>query len=105
MLVLYPSSPAALLFPMASDYIIFSPLTSGFLAGQFFYMKYLFIFGFHGLIASLDGLRAPLAPQCPASVVLYSQMWKNFDKGMTVGTTFPTKPPMIYLEEGLVIPH
>ena len=24
---------------------------------------------------------------------------------MTVGTTFPTKPPQIYLEEGLVSPH
>ena len=24
---------------------------------------------------------------------------------MTVGTTFPTKPPLIYLEEGLVSPH
>ena len=24
---------------------------------------------------------------------------------MTVGTTFPTKAPLIYLEEGLVSPH
>ena len=56
---------------------------AGFLAGQFFYIKYLFIFGFHGLLASFDGLEAPSPPSCPASVVLYSKMWKNFDKGRT----------------------
>ena len=39
----------------------------GMAAGQFFYLKYLEMYGVHSLIAHLDGMTPPKQPKCISS--------------------------------------
>jgi len=54
----------------------------GFASGQFFYLKYLQMYGIHSLIAHLDGMTPPGQPKCISRVYLYSDMFRNFDTGL-----------------------
>ncbi|CAG9541002.1 unnamed protein product [Cercopithifilaria johnstoni] len=52
--------------------------------GKLFYMKYLLIFGIPAWFASADGLKPPAGPMCISRISNYSQMWRNFDRGLYV---------------------
>lgn len=54
----------------------------GFASGQFFYLKYLQMYGIHSLIAHLDGMTPAGQPKCISRVYLYSDMFRNFDTGL-----------------------
>jgi len=54
----------------------------GYCSGQFFYLKYLQMYGIHSLIAHLDGMTPPKQPKCITRVYLYSDMFRNFDTGL-----------------------
>jgi len=54
----------------------------GMAAGQFFYLKYLLMYGVHSLIAHLDGMTPPKQPKCISRIYLYSDMFRNFDTGL-----------------------
>ena len=53
----------------------------GFLAGQFFYTKYLVIYGIHNVLSTADGMTPPTPPKCSVRLYLTSDMLQNFDKG------------------------
>ncbi|MFH4978262.1 hypothetical protein AB6A40_004971 [Gnathostoma spinigerum] len=50
--------------------------------GMFFFIKYVNIFGVPAWFASLDGLTPPAAPFCISRISCYSQLWRNFDRGL-----------------------
>lgn len=52
------------------------------MAGQFFHIKYVIIFGVPRLFATIDGMRPPGPPICISRVSKYSQMWRYFDHGL-----------------------
>jgi len=54
----------------------------GFCNGQFFYLKYLQMYGIHSLISHFDGMTPAKQPKCIARVYLYSDMFRNFDTGL-----------------------
>lgn len=54
----------------------------GYVAGQYFHMKYMTIFGVNTVFAFLDGMRPPWPPICISRVAFYSQMWRYFDRGL-----------------------
>ncbi|MFH4978016.1 hypothetical protein AB6A40_004725 [Gnathostoma spinigerum] len=54
----------------------------GMLMGNFFHMKYVVIFGVPSIFALIDGMRPPPPPICFARVMLYSKIWRNFDRGL-----------------------
>lgn len=53
----------------------------GFLMGQFFYMKYVVVYGLLSTVANFDGYDAPPPPKCVARIHLYTDMWRFFDVG------------------------
>ncbi|CAI2352310.1 unnamed protein product [Caenorhabditis sp. 36 PRJEB53466] len=53
-----------------------------YVAGQFFHIKYVVIFGVPAFFAHLDGMRPPPPPICISRVSLYSRMWRSFDNGL-----------------------
>lgn len=54
----------------------------GYCNGQFFYLKYLQMYGIHSLIAHFDGMTPAKQPKCISRVYLYSDMFRNFDTGL-----------------------
>uniref|UniRef100_A0AC34GH19 MBOAT family protein n=1 Tax=Panagrolaimus sp. ES5 TaxID=591445 RepID=A0AC34GH19_9BILA len=53
-----------------------------YMSGQFFYLKYVIIFGMPSLFALVDGMTPPGPPICISRVSKYSQMWRYFDRGL-----------------------
>ncbi|XP_063048051.1 protein-cysteine N-palmitoyltransferase HHAT [Engraulis encrasicolus] len=49
---------------------------------QFFYVKYLVLFGVPSLLARLDGLQPPTLPRCVSIMYSFSGMWRHFDVGL-----------------------
>uniref|UniRef100_A0A4W4FD11 Hedgehog acyltransferase n=1 Tax=Electrophorus electricus TaxID=8005 RepID=A0A4W4FD11_ELEEL len=64
---------------------ILSPWALGGLAlavVQFFYVKYLVLFGVVSLLAQLDGIQTPPLPRCVSIVYSFRGMWRHFDVGL-----------------------
>lgn len=53
-----------------------------YVAGQFFFLKYVVIFGVPSFFALVDGMQPPGPPICISRVSKYSQMWRYFDQGL-----------------------
>lgn len=53
-----------------------------YMAGIFFYLKYVIIFGLPSLFALIDGMAPPGPPVCISRISKYSQMWRYFDRGL-----------------------
>uniref|UniRef100_A0A914VXQ5 Uncharacterized protein n=1 Tax=Plectus sambesii TaxID=2011161 RepID=A0A914VXQ5_9BILA len=53
-----------------------------FLAGQYFHVKYVLIFGLPAFFAYLDNMTPPGPPICISRVSKYAQMWRYFDRGL-----------------------
>uniref|UniRef100_A0A914YKJ4 Uncharacterized protein n=1 Tax=Panagrolaimus superbus TaxID=310955 RepID=A0A914YKJ4_9BILA len=53
-----------------------------YMSGQFFYLKYVIIFGMPSLFSLVDGMTPPGPPICISRVSKYSQMWRYFDRGL-----------------------
>ncbi|KAM9847537.1 protein-cysteine N-palmitoyltransferase HHAT [Aulostomus maculatus] len=49
---------------------------------QFFYVKYLVLFGLPSMLATLDNLAPPSLPRCVSIMYSFSGMWRHFDKGL-----------------------
>ncbi|KAJ8248569.1 hypothetical protein GJAV_G00243400 [Gymnothorax javanicus] len=49
---------------------------------QFFFVKYLVLFGLPSLLSRLDGLRAPRLPRCVSIMYSFTGMWRHFDVGL-----------------------
>ncbi|XP_034040153.1 protein-cysteine N-palmitoyltransferase HHAT isoform X2 [Thalassophryne amazonica] len=49
---------------------------------QFFYVKYLVLFGFPSLLATLDNLIPPKLPRCVSIMYSFTEMWRHFDEGL-----------------------
>ncbi|KYQ57855.1 Protein-cysteine N-palmitoyltransferase Rasp, partial [Trachymyrmex zeteki] len=54
----------------------------GYCMGQFFFIKYVVIYGTCSNLCYLDDIKAPSQPKCIARIHLYSDMWKHFDRGL-----------------------
>ena len=66
---------------LAEKLNIWSAGGMSFTLGVFFATKYMLIYGLPSALAGLDGIDAPGAPKCTARIHLYSQMWRDFDRG------------------------
>ncbi|XP_036403106.1 protein-cysteine N-palmitoyltransferase HHAT [Megalops cyprinoides] len=49
---------------------------------QFFYVKYLVLFGVPSLLVRLDGLEPPRLPRCVSIMYSFTGMWRHFDVGL-----------------------
>uniref|UniRef100_A0A3P9N2Z0 Hedgehog acyltransferase n=1 Tax=Poecilia reticulata TaxID=8081 RepID=A0A3P9N2Z0_POERE len=49
---------------------------------QFFYVKYLVLFGLPSMLATLDGLVPPKLPRCVSIMHSFTGMWRYFDEGL-----------------------
>uniref|UniRef100_A0ABM5FKS7 Protein-cysteine N-palmitoyltransferase HHAT isoform X5 n=1 Tax=Pogona vitticeps TaxID=103695 RepID=A0ABM5FKS7_9SAUR len=49
---------------------------------QFFYVKYLVLFGVPALVMRMDGLTPPALPRCVSTIYSFSGMWRCFDVGL-----------------------
>uniref|UniRef100_A0A8C7YTT5 Hedgehog acyltransferase n=1 Tax=Oryzias sinensis TaxID=183150 RepID=A0A8C7YTT5_9TELE len=49
---------------------------------QFFYVKYLVLFGLPCMLASLDQLVPPQLPRCVSLMYSFTGMWRHFDEGL-----------------------
>ncbi|XP_061601062.1 protein-cysteine N-palmitoyltransferase HHAT [Cololabis saira] len=49
---------------------------------QFFYVKYLVLFGLPSMLATLDGLVPPNLPRCVSIMYSFTGMWRHFDEGL-----------------------
>ncbi|XP_053730798.1 protein-cysteine N-palmitoyltransferase HHAT isoform X2 [Synchiropus splendidus] len=49
---------------------------------QFFYVKYLVLFGLPSMLATLDGVVPPELPRCVSIMYSFTGMWRHFDKGL-----------------------
>ncbi|XP_026104596.1 protein-cysteine N-palmitoyltransferase HHAT-like, partial [Carassius auratus] len=49
---------------------------------QFFYVKYLVLFGVVSLLVRLDGLEPPKLPRCVSIIYSFTGMWGHFDMGL-----------------------
>ncbi|XP_028279280.1 protein-cysteine N-palmitoyltransferase HHAT [Parambassis ranga] len=49
---------------------------------QFFYVKYLVLFGLPSMLATLDNLVPPKLPQCVSIMYSFTGMWRHFDAGL-----------------------
>ena len=54
----------------------------GFTIGQFFHMKYVFLYGISRPFLMADGIQPTNHPKCIARIHLYSDMWRYFDEGL-----------------------
>lgn len=61
---------------------IWSAAGLGYTLGQFFMTKYLVLYGLPSALAKLDYIEAPPPPKCVGRIHLYSQMWRDFDRGL-----------------------
>ncbi|KAA0201703.1 hypothetical protein HAZT_HAZT005238 [Hyalella azteca] len=48
----------------------------------FFIIKYVVLYGFPGVIASIEGFNAPPPPKCVIFIWRFSQLWRDFDHGL-----------------------
>ncbi|XP_062864037.1 protein-cysteine N-palmitoyltransferase HHAT [Trichomycterus rosablanca] len=49
---------------------------------QFFYVKYLVLFGVASLLVKLDGIEPPALPRCVSIMYSFRGMWRHFDVGL-----------------------
>lgn len=49
---------------------------------QFFYVKYLVLFGLPSMLATMDGLSPPKLPRCVSIMHTFTGMWRYFDVGL-----------------------
>uniref|UniRef100_A0A3B5AVZ5 Hedgehog acyltransferase n=1 Tax=Stegastes partitus TaxID=144197 RepID=A0A3B5AVZ5_9TELE len=49
---------------------------------QFFYVKYLVLFGLPSMLATLDKLVPPELPRCVSIMYSFTGMWRHFDEGL-----------------------
>ncbi|XP_029927218.1 protein-cysteine N-palmitoyltransferase HHAT isoform X2 [Myripristis murdjan] len=49
---------------------------------QFFYVKYLVLFGLPSVLATLDKLVPPKLPRCVSIMYSFTGMWRHFDEGL-----------------------
>ncbi|KAF7665584.1 hypothetical protein LDENG_00138730 [Lucifuga dentata] len=49
---------------------------------QFFYVKYLVLFGLPSMLATLDKLVPPKLPRCVSIMYSFTGMWRHFDEGL-----------------------
>ncbi|XP_072293078.1 protein-cysteine N-palmitoyltransferase HHAT isoform X2 [Eucyclogobius newberryi] len=49
---------------------------------QFFYVKYLVLFGLPSMLATMDGLIPPKLPRCVSIMHTFTGMWRHFDEGL-----------------------
>ncbi|XP_026209509.1 protein-cysteine N-palmitoyltransferase HHAT [Anabas testudineus] len=49
---------------------------------QFFYVKYLVLFGLSSVLATLDKLVPPKLPRCVSITYSFTGMWRHFDEGL-----------------------
>ncbi|XP_061821743.2 protein-cysteine N-palmitoyltransferase HHAT [Nerophis lumbriciformis] len=49
---------------------------------QFFFVKYLVLFGLPSMLATLDQLVPPNLPRCVSIMYSFTGMWRHFDKGL-----------------------
>ncbi|XP_060943661.1 protein-cysteine N-palmitoyltransferase HHAT [Limanda limanda] len=49
---------------------------------QFFYVKYLVLFGLPSMLATLDNLVPPKLPSCVSIMHSFTGMWRHFDEGL-----------------------
>ncbi|XP_060789246.1 protein-cysteine N-palmitoyltransferase HHAT isoform X1 [Neoarius graeffei] len=49
---------------------------------QFFYVKYLVLFGVASLLMKLDGIEPPPLPRCVSTMYSFRGMWRYFDVGL-----------------------
>ncbi|XP_059929934.1 protein-cysteine N-palmitoyltransferase HHAT isoform X1 [Gadus macrocephalus] len=49
---------------------------------QFFYVKYLVLFGLPSMLATLDRLSPPALPRCVSTMHSFTGMWRHFDEGL-----------------------
>ncbi|KAF7704872.1 protein-cysteine N-palmitoyltransferase HHAT isoform X1 [Silurus meridionalis] len=49
---------------------------------QFFYVKYLVLFGVASLLMKLDGVEPPPLPRCVSTMYSFQGMWRQFDVGL-----------------------
>ncbi|GFN82293.1 protein-cysteine n-palmitoyltransferase hhat [Plakobranchus ocellatus] len=57
-------------------------LAVGHLAGQFFMIKYMVIYGFAGQLGRFDGVNPYSEPRCISWIYSYTDMWRYFDVGL-----------------------
>ncbi|XP_014250580.1 protein-cysteine N-palmitoyltransferase Rasp [Cimex lectularius] len=53
----------------------------GLCMSQFFFIKYVVLYGFSIAIAKAERYDAPPTPRCVNRIYLYSDMWRHFDRG------------------------
>lgn len=51
-------------------------------AGQFFYIKYVVLYGIPTALATFEGVSMPLEPRCMSSMASYRDVWRYFDNGL-----------------------
>nr|SVE73574.1 EOG090X06SF [Daphnia atkinsoni] len=61
---------------------VWSAAGLGYTLGQFFMTKYLVLYGLPSAFSRLDHVDAPPPPKCVGRIHLYSQMWRDFDRGL-----------------------
>ncbi|XP_041921446.1 protein-cysteine N-palmitoyltransferase HHAT [Alosa sapidissima] len=49
---------------------------------QFFYVKYLVLFGLPSLLVRMDGVEPPQLPRCVSIMYSFTGMWRHFDVGL-----------------------
>ena len=54
----------------------------GFGMGQFFFLKYIVVYGLALTWTKAEGYNVPQSPRCVACICLYSDMWRLFDEGL-----------------------
>lgn len=54
----------------------------GYCMGQYFCNKYIISYGIPGELTRADDINAPPPPKCIGRIHLYSEMWKQFDRGL-----------------------
>ncbi|XP_008553452.1 protein-cysteine N-palmitoyltransferase Rasp [Microplitis demolitor] len=54
----------------------------GYWMGQYFYIKYLVVYGLAGELTRADDINAPPPPKCFSKIHLYSELWRDFDRGL-----------------------
>ncbi|XKL68747.1 hypothetical protein PGB90_006516 [Kerria lacca] len=52
----------------------------GFFMGQFFFLKYIVVYGLALTWTRAEGYKTPNPPKCIACICLYSDMWRYFDQ-------------------------
>ena len=69
----------------------------------FFIIKYVVLYGFPGVLASIEGYEAPHPPKCVLILCRFSQLWRNFDAGLyNFMTRYIYKPWISYAGTHLI---